>query len=344
MKTLVRPRRDFQALQQRRLQAAKLFRAGETLAFVARALHASRQSASRWYQAWKRGGLAALRAAGRAGRKPKLHRRQLEQVERLLCQGARAHGFGTDLWTLPRVAAVIERHTGVRYHPGHVWKILGAMNWSLQRPARQARERNEDAVRQWVRERWPAVKKRSAPPGLDPLPGRERCLRAALGPPQLGAARPDAEADPRLQLGKNLGGGGPGLPLGREALPFVFPDPAGQLRRRKPDRLPETAATPLPRPASHLGVGRPARPQEPDHEGLPLEPARLAERGTAARLRARPQPGRAAGGQYQGPGTRQSLVGEPRRSRHRLEPGPGPGPPVPATLVCLPRPRRTFFF
>ena len=139
MKTLVRPRRDFQALQQRRLQAAKLFRAGETLAFVARALHASRQSASRWYQAWKRGGLAALRAAGRAGRKPKLHRRQLEQVERLLCQGARAHGFGTDLWTLPRVAAVIERHTGVRYHPGHVWKILGAMNWSLQRPARQAR-------------------------------------------------------------------------------------------------------------------------------------------------------------------------------------------------------------
>lgn len=159
MKTQVRPRRDFQALEQRRQQAAKLFRAGETLAFVARALHASRQSASRWYQAWKRGGLPALRAAGRAGRKPKLNLRQLQQVAHLLCQGARAHGFGTDLWTLPRVAAVIERQTGVRYHPGHVWKILGAMNWSLQRPARQARERNEEGVRQWVAERWPVVKK-----------------------------------------------------------------------------------------------------------------------------------------------------------------------------------------
>ena len=159
MKTLLRPRRDFQALEQRRQQAAKLFRAGETLAFVARALHVSRQSASRWYQAWKRGGQSALRAAGRAGRKPKLNPQQLEQVARLLCQGARAHGFGTDLWTLPRVAAIIERHAGVQYHPGHVWKILGAMNWSLQRPARQARERNEDAVRQWVAERWPAVKK-----------------------------------------------------------------------------------------------------------------------------------------------------------------------------------------
>jgi len=145
--------------RKRRLSAAKLLRAGERLAFVARAVHASRQSISRWYQAWKQGGLAGLRAADRAGRKPKLDRQQLAQVESWLLQGARAHGFSTDLWTLPRVAAVIERQTGVRYHPGHVWKILGAMNWSRQRPARQARERNEEVVHQGVRERWPVVKK-----------------------------------------------------------------------------------------------------------------------------------------------------------------------------------------
>jgi transposase len=48
-------------------------------------------------------------------------------VDKALRQGAQAHGFGTDLWTLPRVAAVIERTTGVHYHPGHVWKILEAM-------------------------------------------------------------------------------------------------------------------------------------------------------------------------------------------------------------------------
>lgn len=159
MKIPVRPRRDFQALEDRRKQAAKLFRTGEILASVARILQVSRQSVSRWYQRWKRGGVSALRAAGRAGRKPKLNRRQLERVERALRHGARAHGFGTDLWTLPRVAMVIERLTGVRYHPGHVWKILRALDWTLQRPARQARERNEEAVRQWVSERWPAVKK-----------------------------------------------------------------------------------------------------------------------------------------------------------------------------------------
>lgn len=162
----VRPRRDFQALENRRKQAAKLFRAGEILASVARALKVSRQSVSRWYQQWRQGGATALQGAGRAGRKPKLDPQQRRRVEWALRQGARSHGFGTDLWTLPRVAVVIERVTGVRYHPGHVWRILGAMGWSLQRPARRARERDEEAVRQWIRQRWPGVKKT---PGAEKL-------------------------------------------------------------------------------------------------------------------------------------------------------------------------------
>jgi transposase len=63
-----------------------------------------------------------------AGRPPaETGRAQLKQVDEALRQGAQAHGFGTDLWTLPRVAAVIERGTGVHYHPGHVWKILAAL-------------------------------------------------------------------------------------------------------------------------------------------------------------------------------------------------------------------------
>ena len=84
-----------------------MFGGGERLASVARTLQVSRQSVSRWYRQWKQGGVKALRAAGRAGRKPKLQRPQLQQVDRALRQGARAQGFGTDLWTLPRVAKLI---------------------------------------------------------------------------------------------------------------------------------------------------------------------------------------------------------------------------------------------
>jgi len=153
-------RRDFQGLERRRKQAARLFAAGKLmLASIARELKVSRQSVTRWYREWQHGGASALRAAGRAGRKPKLQPPQLGQVDKALRQGARAHGFDTDLWTLPRVAKIVERLTGVRYHPGHIWKVLGALDWSLQRPAKRARERDDKKVKLWLEQRWPAVKK-----------------------------------------------------------------------------------------------------------------------------------------------------------------------------------------
>ncbi len=160
METHIRQRRDFGAMAQRRKRAARLFAAGKLiLARIAHELQVSRQSVSRWYEQWKRGGSGALRGAGRAGRKPKLERQQLRRVEDALRMGAKAHGFDTDLWTLPRVAVVVERLTGVHYHPGHVWKILGSIDWTLQRPAKRAKERNPEKVKQWVGQRWPMVKK-----------------------------------------------------------------------------------------------------------------------------------------------------------------------------------------
>jgi transposase len=87
-------------------------------------------------------------------------------VEPVFGQIKQAHGFATALWTLPRIAAVIERTTGVHYHPGHVWKILAALEWSLQRPARRARERNDEGRRLWRSKRGPAIKK--TPGGEEP--------------------------------------------------------------------------------------------------------------------------------------------------------------------------------
>ena len=216
------PRRDFAALQQRRRRAARLFVAGKRIqAEMARELHVSRQSVSRWFEAWRSDEPGWIRGAGRAGRPPKLDDEQLALVDEALRQGARAHGFGTELWTLPRVATLLERVTGVRYHRGHVWKILGAMQWSLQRPAKQARERNQEARRQWVAERWPAVKKRPASKSLDHLPGRKRHLGAAAGEKNLGAEGGDAGVDSRLPLEEVVNLRRAGLPLGRPAMPVV---------------------------------------------------------------------------------------------------------------------------
>jgi transposase len=80
-------------------------------------------------------------------------------VEHALLAGAEAHGFDTDLWTLPRIAEVIWRLTGVSYHPGHVWWLLRRHDWSPQRPARRATERDEQEIARWRAEEWPRIKR-----------------------------------------------------------------------------------------------------------------------------------------------------------------------------------------
>jgi transposase len=150
--------RDFQALEQRRLRAGRRFARGASQAQVAVEFGVSRQTASRWYAAWRSGGLRALRAPTRQGHPARLTDTQRKQVERALLRGAEAHGFDNDLWTLARVAVVIERLTGQRYHPGHAWRILRAMGWTPQRPTRRALERDEDRIAQWVATDWPRIK------------------------------------------------------------------------------------------------------------------------------------------------------------------------------------------
>ena len=147
-------------MEQRRMRAVDLFEQGVIPAGIARQVGVGHQTVSEWRTVWRHAGREGLRAAGRAGRLPKLTGDQLDQVEAELARGPEANGYATDLWTLARVAEVIERVTGVAYHPHHVWRILREqLGWSWQRPARRATERNDEAIATWVKRRWPAVKK-----------------------------------------------------------------------------------------------------------------------------------------------------------------------------------------
>jgi transposase len=159
MVAAIRPRRDFTALEARRMQAAQWFAQGHPPATVVHCLRVSWQTASRWYHTWKRHGRSGLRGARRAGRKPRLDARAHRALTAALLAGARSWGFPTDLWTLQRVAAVIARKFHVRYSLAQTWRLLGQLGWSRQRPARRARERDEAAIARWVRVRWPQVKK-----------------------------------------------------------------------------------------------------------------------------------------------------------------------------------------
>jgi transposase len=142
------------------MRAAEMFGRGRRQVDVVAELGVSAQTASRWYRAWQEQGQVGLAGAGRAGRRRKLTDEQLAGVEAALVAGPRANGFGTEMWTLARVADVIERLTGVRYSQTQTWTILRErLGWSRQRPARRALERNEEAIAAWVKRDWPRIKK-----------------------------------------------------------------------------------------------------------------------------------------------------------------------------------------
>jgi transposase len=94
------------------------------------------------------------------GRPPKLSQRQKERLLRLLAKGAFAHGYDTDLWTTGRIVEIIRLTFGTSYHRDHIGRLMRSLGWSCQRPKRRALERDEEAIRQWKRTTWVAVKKR----------------------------------------------------------------------------------------------------------------------------------------------------------------------------------------
>jgi len=159
-------RRDFEALERRRMEAARLLKQGVSQSEVARRLGVHRQSVIRWDRQLAQAGRASLKQAGRAGRKPRLSGAQLKQIEQALKRGPEALGYATGLWTTSRVRALIEQQCGVRYHEAHVWRILRKLDWSCQRPSGRALERNEQAIRSWKKVAWPRIKKKPAARGV----------------------------------------------------------------------------------------------------------------------------------------------------------------------------------
>jgi len=200
--------RDFEALERRRLCAASLLAKGLSQSEVARRVSAHRQSVSKWAAELQAKGRAGLKKAGRAGRKPRLSVKQINQIERGLKRGPQALGYETSLWTANRVVHLIERECGVSYHPGLVWKILRRLGWSCQRPAGPALERDEKAIQRWKKERWPELKKGQKSGPDHSFHRRERAQRAAPSLPHLGAAGTDPGAAIPLQLENSVGAGG----------------------------------------------------------------------------------------------------------------------------------------
>ena len=155
----MRPSGTPQQLEKRRRLAIQMLKAGKTPAAVARAVSASRSSVQRWQALYRQAGAKGLNPKPIPGRPPGLSAKQKVRLERLLLKGAVDAGYATELWTLDRITQQMWKQFGLRYHPGHVWRVLRSMGWSSQKPERRPIQRDEAAIRHWRRYRWPWIKK-----------------------------------------------------------------------------------------------------------------------------------------------------------------------------------------
>jgi transposase len=142
----MRPIGTAEELERRRRRAVELVKQGESPATVARFLGCGRSSVYTWVKL-DREASEKLAARPHSGPKPRLTDEQIKELEGLLLEGAKAHGWHNDLWSARRVAEVVRRRFGIEYHAEHVRKIIRRrLRWSSQKPQKKAKQRNDEKI------------------------------------------------------------------------------------------------------------------------------------------------------------------------------------------------------
>jgi transposase len=142
-----------------RLAAAEWIEEGATDREVAARFRVTRMSANRWRRTLAEGGRPALASKGAGGASCRLTRAQLDELQLLLDTGPAEYGWTDQCWTLPRIAAVVRERFGVDYTLPGLDLLLHRIGWSVQVPARQATERDEERIDAWREETWPEIKR-----------------------------------------------------------------------------------------------------------------------------------------------------------------------------------------
>lgn len=161
----MKTKNKLEAAAKRRVRAARLLQSGKKPAEVAALVGAPRQTVYRWRDVLESEGIDALRDMSKGGRPARLGAEQLARLQVALLEGPSAQGFGTPLWTIKRVRLFIEREFAVRYSQVHVWRLLGQLGFSSQKPERRALERDEAAIEHWKKRTWPRLKKKPSARG-----------------------------------------------------------------------------------------------------------------------------------------------------------------------------------
>lgn len=143
----------------RRLAVARVLK-GEKQVDVARSLQVRVTTVWKWVDIWRRRGDEGLASTKAPGPPRKLSDEQLRELKAIIIGKSPLQlSFGTALWSLPIVAALIERQFGVVLHESTVSRLLRRIGLTPQKPQRRAFQRDDEACRRWAVEEFPAIVK-----------------------------------------------------------------------------------------------------------------------------------------------------------------------------------------
>jgi transposase len=165
-----------------RMKAVRAVEEGRTRTEVADLFGVTRQSVALWVKAYREEGEKALEAKPRGRRKGdgyRLQPWQMAQVSKTLRDKMPDQlKLPFYLWTREAVVALVERRFEVRISVWTAGRYLKRWGFTPQKPMRRAYERNEDAVRRWLEEEYPAIRTRAKAEGAEIYWGDEMGLRS----------------------------------------------------------------------------------------------------------------------------------------------------------------------
>lgn len=142
-----------------RLKAGKLFKKGIHQAEIARKLGVTPAAVNYWHKEWENHGSKGLKSLGHPGFDSKLTEEKRQSFKQAILKGPLAYGYETNLWTLPRLAAVMKKVSKVQFSEVWTWHIVRGLGFTPQKPQLKAREQNKQAVSEWETKTLPGLKK-----------------------------------------------------------------------------------------------------------------------------------------------------------------------------------------
>jgi len=152
--------------EKRRLKAGKMFEKGISQAETARKLKVTPTAVNQWHKAWDKSGSEALKSAGFPGPESELTLKKKKKFKKAILRGPEAYGYETNLWTLPRLRAVMKKVNRIDFSEVWIWHIVRNLGFTPQKPQVKAKQRNEEAITGWKTKTLPGLKKMGEEKGI----------------------------------------------------------------------------------------------------------------------------------------------------------------------------------